>query len=221
MALSPARFKGALHFQLNGVELHYMRNRLYEPKTGRFLSEDPIWLDGGINLYTFAGNDPVNERDPTGLDCQWKVEEYWTENAKGDALEKKTRLVRECDDGTREVFESPIFFDSYIPRLFGVPLNVVTGLDFLRWLFTPGPTTPGAYGASVLMLAAPIQGIMFKSAHASHRNRPDCGGRRKGDPVPGSGRPAASEPERYFRGTSDRRGPADPVSRVHASVWLD
>jgi RHS repeat-associated protein len=64
-----ARFKGALHFQLNGVELHYMRNRLYEPKTGRFLSEDPIWLDGGINLYTFAGNDPVNLRDPVGVSC--------------------------------------------------------------------------------------------------------------------------------------------------------
>jgi RHS repeat-associated protein len=91
-----ARFKGALHFQLNGVELHYMRNRLYEPKTGRFLSEDPIWLDGGINLYTFAGNDPVNMTDPTGLACGWVTEEYWTENAKRDGLELKAREVFAC-----------------------------------------------------------------------------------------------------------------------------
>jgi hypothetical protein len=49
------------------VELYYMRNRWYEPQTGRFLSEDPIGLAGGINPYAFAGLDPVSGRDPTGL----------------------------------------------------------------------------------------------------------------------------------------------------------
>lgn len=44
-----------------------MRNRWYEPKTGRFLSEDPIGLAGGINFYAFAGSDPIGGRDPTGL----------------------------------------------------------------------------------------------------------------------------------------------------------
>jgi murein DD-endopeptidase MepM/ murein hydrolase activator NlpD len=46
-----------------------MRNRWYEPRTGRFLSEDPIGLAGGINAYGFAGADPVNKSDPTGLFC--------------------------------------------------------------------------------------------------------------------------------------------------------
>jgi len=68
-----ARFKGALRFDLGlaGSEggIYYMRNRWYEPKTGRFLSEDPIGLEGGINLYAFAGIDPVNAADPTGLKC--------------------------------------------------------------------------------------------------------------------------------------------------------
>jgi RHS repeat-associated protein len=91
-----ARFKGALWFGEGGTELHYMRNRWYEPKTGRFLSEDPIWLDGGINLYTFAGNDPINAWDPRGLACEWITEEYLTENATGDGLEKKTREVLRC-----------------------------------------------------------------------------------------------------------------------------
>jgi RHS repeat-associated protein len=80
-----ARFKGALHFQLDGVELHYMRNRLYEPKTGRFLSEDPIGLEGGINLYTFAGNDPVNGRDALGLreGCElWGWYQYEEKNGR-------------------------------------------------------------------------------------------------------------------------------------------
>jgi RHS repeat-associated protein len=61
-----ARFKGALWMGDGGPELYYMRARWYEPRTGRFLSEDPIGLAGGLNLYLFAGNDAVNGSDPTG-----------------------------------------------------------------------------------------------------------------------------------------------------------
>jgi len=60
------RFKGALWLGPE-VDLYYMRSRWYEPKSGRFLSEDPLGLAGGVNPYAFAGNDPVNGRDPTGL----------------------------------------------------------------------------------------------------------------------------------------------------------
>ena len=41
--------------------------RPYDPGTGRFLSEDPIGFADGPNPYRYAGNDPVNFRDPTGL----------------------------------------------------------------------------------------------------------------------------------------------------------
>jgi hypothetical protein len=44
-----------------------MRNRWYEAFNGRFLSEDPLGVAGGINQYVFAGNDPVNGADPFGL----------------------------------------------------------------------------------------------------------------------------------------------------------
>jgi RHS repeat-associated protein len=45
----------------------YMRNRWYDPQTGRFLSQDPIGLAGGVNLYAYAGNNPANYSDPYGL----------------------------------------------------------------------------------------------------------------------------------------------------------
>ncbi len=63
-----ARFKGALSFGDGVADLYYMRNRWFEPGTGRFLSEDPLGLEGGINPYVFAQDDPVNARDPNGLD---------------------------------------------------------------------------------------------------------------------------------------------------------
>lgn len=47
--------------------LYYMRARFYDPAIGRFLSEDPIGIAGGLNLYAYAGNDPVNSSDPFGL----------------------------------------------------------------------------------------------------------------------------------------------------------
>ena len=52
--------------------LLYRWNRYYDPVTGRFTQEDPIGLAGGLNLYGFAGSDPVNFADPFGL-CPFPV----------------------------------------------------------------------------------------------------------------------------------------------------
>jgi RHS repeat-associated protein len=41
--------------------------RYYDPKTGRWLSRDPIGERGGMNLYGFVGNDGVNLIDNLGL----------------------------------------------------------------------------------------------------------------------------------------------------------
>lgn len=45
----------------------YDGNHRYDPRSGRFTQEDPIGLAGGMNLYGFAGGDPVNFSDPFGL----------------------------------------------------------------------------------------------------------------------------------------------------------
>ena len=47
---------------------YYLRNRYYDPRTGRFISKDPIGFGGGdVNLFRYVGNGPVNWVDPFGL----------------------------------------------------------------------------------------------------------------------------------------------------------
>jgi RHS repeat-associated protein len=63
----PLRWKGREYDAETG--LIYMRARYYDPTVGRFISEDPIGLAGGINPYTFADGESVNNSDPTGKWC--------------------------------------------------------------------------------------------------------------------------------------------------------
>jgi len=46
--------------------MYYYYNRYYKPDLGRFLNEDPISLNGGLNLYEFVGNNSINFIDPYG-----------------------------------------------------------------------------------------------------------------------------------------------------------
>ncbi len=59
------RFQGQYYDAETG--LHYNGQRYYDPKTGRYLTPDPIGLAGGVNPYVYVGDDPVNSVDPEGL----------------------------------------------------------------------------------------------------------------------------------------------------------
>jgi RHS repeat-associated protein len=60
-------------FQFTGREndlggLYYYRARYYSPELHRFISEDPIDLQGGdTNYYSYAWNSPISNTDPLGL----------------------------------------------------------------------------------------------------------------------------------------------------------
>jgi len=48
--------------------LYYYRARYYSSAIGRFISADPAGYKVDLNMFTYAGNDPVNKTDPTGND---------------------------------------------------------------------------------------------------------------------------------------------------------
>ncbi|RJP64387.1 MAG: RHS repeat-associated core domain-containing protein, partial [Candidatus Abyssobacteria bacterium SURF_17] len=60
--------------------LYYYRARWYDPQLGRFMTQDPIGLLGGPNLYAYVGGNPLNWRDPYGLCIEkaidWMMNEF-------------------------------------------------------------------------------------------------------------------------------------------------
>ena len=57
----------------NETDLVYYGYRYYSPALGRWLSRDPIEEKGGLNLYGFVNNDPVNNFDLDGKEMGWNI----------------------------------------------------------------------------------------------------------------------------------------------------
>ena len=73
------RFQGQ-YFD-NETGLHYNTFRYYDPQVGRFITQDPIGLDGGTNLYKYVPS-PTGWIDPWGWEC-WSTarKNYWKNTA--------------------------------------------------------------------------------------------------------------------------------------------
>ncbi|MCL2876149.1 MAG: RHS domain-containing protein, partial [Betaproteobacteria bacterium] len=62
---SNLRLPGQYEDQETG--LHYNWNRYYDSQTGRYVTGDPIGIEGGANFYVYVGGNPVGYTDPLGL----------------------------------------------------------------------------------------------------------------------------------------------------------
>src|SRR5205807_2796175 len=78
--------KFATYLRDNETGLDYADQRYHSPGTGRFLTADPYRATstgasdptdpGSWNRYAYVGSDPVNRKDPTGMDWCWADDGY-------------------------------------------------------------------------------------------------------------------------------------------------
>ncbi len=47
--------------------IYLLGHRFYDAQFGQFMTRDPMGYRGGVNLYGYTGNNPVNESDAEGL----------------------------------------------------------------------------------------------------------------------------------------------------------
>jgi len=102
-------FKFTGHFYHEKSKLHLTLYRAYDADTGRWISRDPIAEAGGINLYGYVANNPVNLWDPLGLDAWYDAAGDWffergtggTKNRSYDSSHQMTRDLMH-DTGVQE-----------------------------------------------------------------------------------------------------------------------
>jgi RHS repeat-associated protein len=61
---NPYKFTGR---ENDGIGLDYYRARYYSPTQQRFIAQDPMDFLGGINLYAYVKDSPIDLVDPSGL----------------------------------------------------------------------------------------------------------------------------------------------------------
>jgi RHS repeat-associated protein len=75
--------------------LYYNHHRYYDPALGRYITSDPIGLQGGVNTYGYVGQNPLRWSDPLGLfrwacldkDCFISCVERLSDNLNSACLE--------------------------------------------------------------------------------------------------------------------------------------
>jgi integrase/recombinase XerD len=78
--------------QSNRAGVAYYGYRYYDPVSGRWPSRDPIEESGGLNLYSFVGNNGVFAIDILGLISPEEVWKNWLENNKHDCSKLKEKF---------------------------------------------------------------------------------------------------------------------------------
>ena len=97
---NPYQFTGR---ENDGTGLYYYRARYYSSALSRFISQDPIGLGGGdLNFYTYAGNSPANQSDPSGL---------WSTDAHNQMIRNALYPCGVPDQDIREIEEGSKYVD--------------------------------------------------------------------------------------------------------------
>jgi RHS repeat-associated protein len=108
-------FRWSTQYGDDETGLVYYGYRYYSPRLGRFINQDPIKEWGGINLYAFTGNNPVNFIDLLGLDDYFSGGWDPPPDNENDYYDDTpmTRIVIEPDGNIYYHYATGLYFNSY------------------------------------------------------------------------------------------------------------
>ena len=123
--------------------------RYYDPYLARWTSRDPIGEAGGLNLYGFVGNDPVNLIDSYGLQFGVATWETWGPAAVTGSARQGLSLL---GLGVGATFA--VVADLFVPRTTAEP----------EWDMLP-PSPTGTAGEGALNLSGIIEAVNARNAY--------------------------------------------------------
>jgi RHS repeat-associated protein len=156
--------------------LYYYRARYYEPRIGRFLSEDPLGFHAGVNFYAYVDSRPTTLTDPSGMLAYLRCEvippgNYWGWKGLGLSLTgaKHCWIEVECAGKWQATYELQGPGKSGNPR--GLPARGVpsaarsqgTTAAAIRNCNQSGPTCPSDCS---------FENEIERQYHAAGENRP-------------------------------------------------
>jgi len=177
-AEQPLRFPGQEYERKwEGVEERYNIFRWYRSGWGRYTQSDPIGLAGGMNLYSYAGDDPVGYTDPLGLVT-------WSRNAPVSRAVNWDTVYRKCHDWTAHGCTEPQIHVECKCRCSqgSYRAKVVLSMDQTIWARQDDPRTPLTQIINEEMKHVRYNEVMFKWAvkrgerleAQSFSNKKDC-----------------------------------------------
>ena len=163
----PIRFQGQWHDEESG--LYYNRHRYYDPQQGRYISQDPIGLHGGNNLYGYVTNptgmvDPLglrNRRGPYGLGSLYSQSNMVRRQA--EAADEMLRIDKGTARETAEIISTGAAACSIVPAFTSVcgPTSIATGLFAAGIDFTDENYSHASSGAGEVV-GSELTGLMMK-----------------------------------------------------------
>jgi RHS repeat-associated protein len=205
---SPFRLLGHYHDEETG--LSYARFRYFDPETKRWLSPDPLEIEGGGDLFGFEAS-PTERVDPLGLKSRTEMEEFLaaTDKARAEAhaaaMAEQQRIRDEIDnndgisDARKPFVEAQCTSGAKSPHAEGAPPPAV------------GRNDPGGTGVHAEENIGPLGGT------AVGAGRPHCancvaaiqaGGGVTASPIRSSGKAAWDPPPATPAGQTPTQDPA-------------
>ncbi len=132
--------------------LHYNNFRFYDPDIGHFVTEDPIRIAGGLNLYRYAPN-PITWIDPLGWAC-WSTERrnFWINEAKSNPSPYSPANIARMNNG-----DAPRIQVEVVSRRTGAISTMDMSIELHHTTIPQRVGGPGVHNATNLTKLTPWQ----------------------------------------------------------------